>query len=138
MRPATNLDRFWGKFGEARCNPDKLRGLLSGQKVPFQDQARPGGPHPRSHDYNVTARDFIGECYLNTFNLPVTPTNGHFGDVPNTLATLNFRGSGTAAVTCRIFCAWPKCRIKISAGVTGPAELIVKVITKVLALDRFR
>jgi len=30
-----------GNFGEARCNLDKLAQPLSGQKVPFQDQASP-------------------------------------------------------------------------------------------------
>ena len=32
---------FLENLGEARYNPDKLAGPLSGQKVPFQDQASP-------------------------------------------------------------------------------------------------
>ena len=32
---------FPENLGEARYNPDKLVGPLSGQKVPFQDQASP-------------------------------------------------------------------------------------------------
>ena len=33
--------QFWGNFWEARYNPDKSAGPLSGQKLPFQDQASP-------------------------------------------------------------------------------------------------
>jgi hypothetical protein len=50
--PDLESGQILGNFGEARCHPDKFAGPLTGQKVPFQDQASP----------NITRGPCMGRC----------------------------------------------------------------------------
>ena len=47
--------QFWENFGEARYNLDKSAEPLSGQKLPFRDQASP--TIPRGPSVTVAVRD---------------------------------------------------------------------------------